>query len=51
MKPIDYIIIGIVAAWAVAAAVYLVRAHKKGGSCCHCCEECRRVCSKRSKEK
>ncbi|MFA6937446.1 MAG: hypothetical protein WCQ67_04380 [Treponema sp.] len=41
MKITDIVIIGLVAAWVVAAVVFIIRSHKKGRSLsCGCCSSC-----------
>lgn len=44
MKPVDIVIIVFLAIWFVVSVAVILRAHKKGGSCCHCSKECRSVC-------
>lgn len=51
LKPIDYVVIAIVAAWFVGSCVYFAVRKKKGysSSCCHCCDKCRAECKRRDK--
>ena len=57
MKPLDYILIAAVAVGFVAAIVLMIRAKRRGktcccssGDCCGDCATCRAACAGRKKE-
>ena len=56
MKPLDYILIAAVAVGFVAAVVLMIRAGRRGktccssGGCCGDCSTCRAACAGRKKE-
>ena len=56
MKPLDYILVAIVAICFAVAVVLMIRAKKKGrgccssGGCCGNCAACRDVCAGKKEE-
>ena len=56
MKPLDYILIALVAVCFVGAVVLMIRAKKKGrgccssGGCCGNCATCRDACAGKKRE-
>ena len=43
-RPVDYVLIAVIAAAVVGAVVLAVRRKKKGSSCCGDCAKCRSRC-------